>query len=149
MPVLVHQGGELDGAGVIAGFLVDFPRYRLRGRIVHVHPAARQSPAAVRAFAHQQHLIAVEDAAAHVDFGRRIAALTFPEGARLAGGDRELERQHLRRQLLQLGVALAIERIAAEGQPVLRQRLQLACPLEQGRRALARAHECGRGGLAA
>src|SRR4029077_11257745 len=53
----------------------------------------------------------------------------------------QLDRQHVGRQLLQLGVAFAIERIATEGEPVLRDRLQLARPPEQGCRVRARTHD--------
>src|SRR5438067_1350971 len=47
-----------------------------------------------------------------------------------------------------LGVARATERSAAEGQAVLRERLQRARPREQGGRARARAQECARRRLA-
>ena len=60
--VLVDERGELHRARAVAGFLEDLARHRLRGRIVHIHPAARQRPAAVAALAHQQHPLAVEDA---------------------------------------------------------------------------------------
>src|ERR1700739_194737 len=131
MPVLVDQRRELHGARLVAGLLTDLARHGIRGRIVHVHPAPGQRPAAVRALAHQQYALCIEYAAAHVDLRGGVTALTVPQPACRADRNVELCGEEPRHQLAEPGVALAIKRVTAEGEPVLCDRLHLTRPLEQ------------------
>src|ERR1700680_409050 len=119
---------------------MDLARDRLRGRVVAIHPAPGQGPAAIGPFAHQQHLLALEHRAAHVDFGRGIADLACPERTRGIERDCELARQQARNQLLQLRVALAVKRIFAERESVLRDRLHPARPLQNAAAVPLRCH---------
>src|SRR5579862_575620 len=143
MTVLVDQCCQLYGMRPVARLLENLALDCLGGGIVHIHPTARQRPAAVGALAHQQHTIVPEHAAAHVDLRGHVAAFAREECARVRRRDLELRGQELSHQLGESLVALAIERIAREGEPVVRNGLRSSCPLEQTAAATL-AHERAR-----
>src|SRR4029077_6929521 len=129
--VLVDEGGELDRTRPVTGFLVDLARHRLGWRVIHVPPAPRQRPGAIGAFAYQQHLLTAEYPAPDVHLRGGIPMLIRPQGARRADGHLERAGEEQCDQLGELRVALAVEGVARESEPVLRDRLHLAGPLEE------------------
>src|SRR3981081_2734778 len=91
--VLVEEGRELDGLGQVTGFLADLALDRKGGPIADIDPASRESPLAIGTLPNQQHLVLVEDSAAHVDLRRRVAVVPNPQGLQLVRRDREVRSQ--------------------------------------------------------
>src|SRR6201999_3124506 len=120
----------------IPRLLANLALHREGRSIADIDPTAGQCPFAIGALPHHQYLVAVEDSAAHVDFGCRVAFVALPQVLELAGRDIELGCQDLGHQSLQLLEALTVEWVVSEGQTILCNGLDLASPLENVHRLL-------------
>jgi len=110
-------------------------------RVADIGPAAGKGPPAASPFAHEQELLAAEDDRPHVHLRGRVAEARGEGHADLLGRDAERALRHRHRDLAQLLVALAVERIARVGEPRLRDRLDPLRPAKPvGATVAARAH---------
>ena len=119
--VAVQHGDQLVDADDQAGFFLNLPGDGLRWALQNVAPAARQSPVAVGAFPHQQHLAAgIEDSGSHIDLGCHVAGVEGNDRTQLLKPTVADEAHQLFGTRTNLLVSLPVIRVIGEGQPVLR-----------------------------
>ena len=147
---LSTSAASFTARALIAGLLEYLALDGGGGRIVHVHPAPGQRPAAVAAFAHQQHALALRTPRrARRPWASHSRARPATSRGRQPAAPRARVCSTLRDQFLQLLVALAVERVLGEREAVLRDGLHLARPLEQRCLVRARRHRIARARFAA
>ncbi|WP_290900156.1 hypothetical protein, partial [Hoeflea sp.] len=122
LDVTIVQGHELAGAHRDSGFFLDFAFDCERGRFEYIAPAAGQSPPFVAAVADEQDAaLVIEDAASDVDFWCHVSLFEEHVLLQVLDGAVADEGEQVRNDLFGLFVALPVEDVGGEDEPVVRE----------------------------
>jgi len=129
--VVVVDGGQFYGLGLVAGFFADFAKGGDAGRIADVGPATGKGPGVVTALFDQEDAVFVEDGGADVDLWGGVAEIPLEE---IEYGVRDVgivgRGENLCGDLADLVEAFEVEGVFGVGEAVLRDGLEALSPLE-------------------